>query len=59
MLRQAQHERLKWQARFMCCQPACLILFNYLLELKVDIVKWVGGLMLTQVAIIAALVKLL
>ena len=30
-----------------------------LLELKVDIVKWVGGLMLAQVAIIAALVKLL
>ncbi len=32
---------------------------NDLLELKVDIVKWVGGLMLAQVAIIAALVKLL
>lgn len=30
-----------------------------LLELKVDIVKWVGALMLAQVAVIAALVKLL
>ena len=30
-----------------------------LLELKVDIVKWVGALMLAQVGIIAALVKLL
>ena len=29
-----------------------------LLELKVDIVKWVGALMLAQVAVIAALVKL-
>jgi hypothetical protein len=32
---------------------------NDLLELKVDIVKWVGALMLAQVAVIAALVKLL
>jgi hypothetical protein len=32
---------------------------NDLLELKVDIVKWVGALMLAQVGIIAALVKLL
>ena len=30
-----------------------------LLELKVDIVKWVGALMLAQVAVIATLVKLL
>ncbi|MEI6066049.1 MAG: hypothetical protein WCP96_01810 [Methylococcaceae bacterium] len=30
-----------------------------LLELKVDLVKWVGALMLAQVAVIAALVKLL
>ena len=30
-----------------------------LLELKVDIVKWVGALMLAKVAVIAALVKLL
>ncbi len=30
-----------------------------LLELKVDLVKWVGALMLAQVGIIAALVKLL
>ena len=30
-----------------------------LLELKVDIVKWVGALMLAQVAVIASLVKLL
>jgi len=30
-----------------------------LLELKVDLVKWVGVLMLAQVAVIAALVKLL
>jgi uncharacterized protein Smg (DUF494 family) len=30
-----------------------------LLEIKVDIVKWVGALMLAQVGIIAALVKLL
>ena len=30
-----------------------------LLELKVDFVKWVGALMLAQVAVIAALVKLL
>ena len=32
---------------------------NDLLELKVDLVKWVGALMLAQVAVIAALVKLL
>ncbi len=30
-----------------------------LLELKVDLVKWVGALMLAQVAVVAALVKLL
>ncbi|MCX7094060.1 MAG: hypothetical protein NTY50_11500 [Methylobacter sp.] len=30
-----------------------------LLELKVDLVKWMGALMLAQVAVIAALVKLL
>ena len=30
-----------------------------LLGLKVDLVKWVGALMLAQVAVIAALVKLL
>ena len=30
-----------------------------LLELKVDLVKWVGALMLAQVVVIAALVKLL
>ena len=30
-----------------------------LLELKADLVKWVGALMLAQVAVIAALVKLL
>jgi len=30
-----------------------------LLELKVDLVKWVVALMLAQVAVIAALVKLL
>lgn len=30
-----------------------------LFELKVDLVKWVGALMLAQVAVIAALVKLL
>ncbi len=30
-----------------------------LLELKVDLIKWVGALMLAQVAVIVALVKLL
>jgi hypothetical protein len=34
-------------------------LHSEILELKVDIVKWVGALMLAQVAVIAALVKLL
>ncbi len=34
-------------------------LHREILELKVDIVKWVGALMLAQVAVIAALVKLL
>lgn len=34
-------------------------LHSEILELKVDIVKWAGALMLAQVAVIAALVKLI